>query len=45
MKYTVAFEGFMLVEASSEAEAAAKADEGEYIECELLWHDPELKEV
>ena len=28
----------------SEAEAAEKADDGDYIECELLWHDPETKE-
>lgn len=45
MKYTVAFEGFVLVEASSEAEAAEKADDGDYIQSTLIWHDPELKEV
>lgn len=45
MKYTVAFEGYVLVEASSEDEAAQKADDGDFIGSELLWHGPELKEV
>lgn len=45
MKYTVPFEGYILVEANSEAEAADKACDGNYIQSTLIWHDPELKEV
>lgn len=45
MKYTVPFEGYILVEADSEEEAAEKADDGDYIQSTLIWHDPELKEV
>lgn len=35
----------MLIEADSEAEAAEKADDGDYIQSTLIWHDPELKEI
>ncbi len=45
MKYMVPFEGYVIVEANSEAEAAEKADDGDYIQSTLIWHDPELKEV